>query len=199
MQEMDWVRENTRLQLNQIDSKGDVTAQVNVNHRHSKFFTLIHKLSWLAGVIAFLSLIIFIVWKFELVDASKLHRSLVELSSQFSDTDTEGLREDIILLTEQVQILTTSISELKINKPGEQEITLRDSEPDNTSVVMPEGRELATEVQTMLANKNYDHGPADGIWGNKSAAALRSYQSDNNIPSTGRIDEVTYTSLKGNK
>ena len=182
MQEKDWVREKTRHQLNLIGSKEDVTAQVNVTNRLSKFFTLIYKLSWLAVFIAFVSLIIFIA-----------------LSSQFSTTDTEGLREDINLLTEQVQILTTSISDLKINKLEEQVTTMRDSEPGNNSVVMPEGRELVTEVQTMLANKNYDPGPTDGIWGNKAASAMRAYQSDNNIPPTGRIDEVTYTSLKGNK
>ncbi len=114
MQEMDWVRDKTRLQLNQIQPKGAATAQVKVATRLSKFSTLIHKLSWLAGGMAFVSLIIFIVWQFELVDTSKLHRSLVELSSQFSTTDTEGLREDIDLLTEQVQMLTTSVSDLKI-------------------------------------------------------------------------------------
>jgi len=199
MQEKDWVWEKTKLQLNQINSKEDVTAQVNVTRRHSRFFTLIRKLSWLAVVMTFSSLIISIVWKLELIDASKLYRSLAGPASQFSTTDTEELREDIILLTEQVQMLTTSISYMEINKPGEQVITMGDSEPGDTSVVMPAGRELITEVQTMLANKNYDPGPVDGIWGNKSAAAMSAYQSDNNIPSTGSIDKVTYTSLKWNE
>jgi cell division septation protein DedD len=156
MQEMDWVREKTRLQLNQIDSKGDVTAQVNVTHRHSKFFTLIHKFSWLAGVIAFLSLIIFIVWKFELVDASKLHRSLVELSSQFSTTDTEGLREDIDLLTEQVQMLTTSVSDLKIkllriNAATNSGTTLGNVLASDVSLKQGAVSGIATQIETLPA------------------------------------------------
>lgn len=107
---------------------------------------------------------------------------------------TEGEYENIIR-----NFYDSLFLELKINKPGEQVINMRGSESDNTSVGMPKGRELVTEVQTMLASKNYDPGPADGVWGNKSASALRAYQSDNNIPSTGRVDDATYNSLKGTK
>jgi cell division septation protein DedD len=135
---MDWVKEKmhqARLQRNQIQAQGAVTNQGN-NLRHDpdetitrfyNFFTLTHKLSWLAGGMALGSLIVIMVWKTELVevgndlrandlpgDVPAQHRNLVELPSQFSTTDTEGLRKDVILLTEQVQILATSVSDLKI-------------------------------------------------------------------------------------
>ena len=121
-----------RLHRNQIRSKGAVTAQGNsrsrdpekVTTRLSKFFTLTHKLSWLAGGMAFGSMIVIIVWKSELVDVddalrtnslsggvSKQQRRIVKLPLPLSDA--EGLRKDVILLTEQVQILTTSVSDLK--------------------------------------------------------------------------------------
>ena len=41
MQEKDWVWEKTKLQLNQIDSEEDFSAQVDVIRRDSIFFTLI--------------------------------------------------------------------------------------------------------------------------------------------------------------
>lgn len=158
---MDWVREKTRLQLNQIQPKGAVTAQVKVTTRHSKFSTLVHKLSWLAGGMAFVSLIIFIVWEFELVDTSKLHRSLVELSSQFSTTDTEGLREDIDLLTEQVQMLTTSVSDLKIkllriNAATNSGTTLGNVLASDVSLKQGAVSGIATQIETLPA-------PAAGI------------------------------------
>lgn len=154
MQETDWVREKTRLQLNQIQPKGADTAQVKVASRHYKFSTLIHQLSWLAGGMAFVCLIIFIVWKFELVDASKLPRSLVELSSQFSTADTEGLRADIDLLTEQVQILTTSVSELEIKLLRINTATNSGATPGNmlaSDVSLKQGAVsgIATQIETL--------------------------------------------------
>ena len=132
---MDWVKEKTRLQLNQIRAKEAVTAQDNsrsrdpekVTTRLSRFFSLTYKLSWLAGGMALGSMVVIMVWKSELADVgdglrannlsggvSEQHRNPVELPSRLSTTDTEGLRNDIILLTEQVQTLTTSVSDLKI-------------------------------------------------------------------------------------
>jgi cell division septation protein DedD len=45
-------------------------------------------------------------------------RSFVELPSQFSTTDAKGLRNDIALLTEQVQALTISVSDLQVKLQG---------------------------------------------------------------------------------
>ena len=135
---MDWVKEKmhqARLQRDQIQAQGAVTAQGNslsrdpeeATTRFSNFFTLTHKLSWLAGGMALGSMIVIMVWKSELVDVgyglrengllggvSEQHRNLVELPSQVFTADTEGLKMDVILLTEQVQTLTTSVSDLKI-------------------------------------------------------------------------------------
>ena len=144
---MDWVKEKmhqARLQRNQIQAQGTVTTQGNslsrasdeATSRLSDFFTLTHKLSWLAGGIALGSVIVILVWKSELVDAgdglsandltggaSEQYRNLVELPSQSSTANTEGLRKDIMLLTEQVQTLTTSVSDLKIKLQGIHAVT----------------------------------------------------------------------------
>jgi hypothetical protein len=133
---MEWVKEKiyqARLQRNQIQAQGAVTARggrlsrdpEEAASRHSSFFTLTHKLSWLAGGMVLGSMIVTMVWKSGLVDVGddlrvtglsgsvpEQHRNLVELPSQFSTTDTGELRKDIILLTEQVQTLATSIAAL---------------------------------------------------------------------------------------
>ena len=133
---MDWVKEKmyqARLQRNQIQAQGAVTTQGNnlsrgpeeAATRLSNFFSLTHKLPWLAGGMALGGMIVIMVWNSELVDVGddlranslsngtpEQQRSIVELPLQLSDA--EGLRKDIILLTEQVQTLTTSVSALKI-------------------------------------------------------------------------------------
>ena len=132
---MDWVKEKmyqARLQRNQVQAQGaDATKGNNLRDdseeaasRPSGFFTLTHKLLWLAGGMAFGSMTVIMVWNSGLVDVGddlranslsngmpEQQRSIVELPLQLSDT--EGLRKDFILLTEQVQTLTTSVSDLK--------------------------------------------------------------------------------------
>ena len=42
---------------------------------------------------------------------------------------------------------------------------------------------LVSRLQNALNSAGYDAGPADGILGNQTIAAVRSYQKDNNMPS----------------
>ena len=66
----------------------------------------------------------------------------------------------------------------------------------STESAMPQGKDLVLETQQMLAERDYDPGPADGIMGGRTAAAIRAFQTDNNLEPTGKIDRATYTSLK---
>lgn len=50
-------------------------------------------------------------------------------------------------------------------------------------------------VQRVLAEQGYNPGPVDGMMGKKTRIALRQYQRDYDLPPTGRIDELTLTSL----
>jgi peptidoglycan hydrolase-like protein with peptidoglycan-binding domain len=50
-------------------------------------------------------------------------------------------------------------------------------------------------VQRVLAEQGYNPGPVDGMMGKKTRIALRHYQRDYDLPVTGRIDELTLTSL----
>ena len=41
----------------------------------------------------------------------------------------------------------------------------------------------------------YDAGPADGVSGRRTAAALRAFQRDHGLPDSGRLDEATRQAL----
>ena len=139
---MDWVKEkmqHARLQRDQIQTQGAFTDSDNglrrdsyaATNRLSGFFSVTHKLPWLAAGMALGGVIVIMLWKSGLVGVNnssmangipggmtEQQRSFVELSSQLSTTDTKGLRNDIALLTEQVQALTISVSDLKIKLQG---------------------------------------------------------------------------------
>lgn len=54
-------------------------------------------------------------------------------------------------------------------------------------------------LQQQLNGYGYDAGPDDGIWGPRTASALRDFQKTNGIPATGVIDQATRAVLYGGK
>ena len=56
--------------------------------------------------------------------------------------------------------------------------------------------ETITWVQTQLQAMGLDPGPIDGIWGPRTAAALRRYQHREGLAVTGRLDYETLMSLR---
>jgi peptidoglycan hydrolase-like protein with peptidoglycan-binding domain len=50
-------------------------------------------------------------------------------------------------------------------------------------------------LQKALQDKGMDPGPIDGILGPKTQAALRSFQRDQKLPETGRMDNDTLAKL----
>jgi peptidoglycan hydrolase-like protein with peptidoglycan-binding domain len=57
------------------------------------------------------------------------------------------------------------------------------------------GSENVKKVQTALKDKGQDPGPIDGVMGPKTKAAIKAYQSANNMKATGRLDPETAKSL----
>lgn len=47
------------------------------------------------------------------------------------------------------------------------------------------------DLQQQLAEQGYQPGPVDGFWGRKTRAALRQFQKDQGLPSTGHLDAAT--------
>lgn len=68
--------------------------------------------------------------------------------------------------------------------------------PSQTSA--PQGAPVqmsVREAQRLLNNRGYDAGPADGVAGGRTAAALRAFQRDQRLDETGRLDDATRRAL----
>ena len=50
-------------------------------------------------------------------------------------------------------------------------------------------------VQEKLKDKGFDPGPADGVWGPRTASALGDFQRKENMTVTRRLDRETLTKL----
>ncbi|MFQ5585665.1 MAG: peptidoglycan-binding protein [Thermodesulfobacteriota bacterium] len=51
------------------------------------------------------------------------------------------------------------------------------------------------ETQKRLESRGYNPGPIDGLWGGKTLRALKSFQKENGLPVTGRLDRATRKKL----
>jgi uncharacterized membrane protein YkoI len=51
------------------------------------------------------------------------------------------------------------------------------------------------QIQTALNQRGYDAGQVDGIWGPKTQAAVRNFQTAQHLPATGQLDLQTLTDL----
>ncbi|MFB3917134.1 MAG: peptidoglycan-binding protein [Terriglobales bacterium] len=69
------------------------------------------------------------------------------------------------------------------------------------TIVQPAAKPVKVDASTIkaaqeaLANKGYNPGPADGVLGPKTRAALRKFQADEGNPVTGRLDQKTLAAL----
>ena len=60
-----------------------------------------------------------------------------------------------------------------------------------------EGSQLTKSVQTGLSKLGYDPGPADGMLGPKTRAAIREYEQRNSLPVDGRATQDLWLHIKG--
>jgi localization factor PodJL len=56
-------------------------------------------------------------------------------------------------------------------------------------------QQLVMKIQTLLADAGYDPGPADGVPGEKTIAAVKAFQEKAGVPVTGQIDTTLMASL----
>ena len=57
---------------------------------------------------------------------------------------------------------------------------------------------MTRTVQEALIEKGFDPGPADGIWGSKTKAALMKFQESAGLTASGKVDDATKSSLLSN-
>jgi peptidoglycan hydrolase-like protein with peptidoglycan-binding domain len=55
---------------------------------------------------------------------------------------------------------------------------------------------MVKDIQTQLSGHGYDVGAIDGVWGSRTRQALMSFQRDQNMQATGRIDRKTMAALR---
>jgi hypothetical protein len=70
-----------------------------------------------------------------------------------------------------------------------------DSSPSRASSSMASDSSVA-DAQNALNSKGYDAGPADGVMGPNTRAAIQKFQADNGLPQTGSLDPATRDALK---
>ena len=73
--------------------------------------------------------------------------------------------------------------------------TLPSSSPP-TLYICQDGMTSTAGVQSFLTSRGYEPGPIDGAFGEKTANALKSYQSSVGLSQTGSIDEATLAKIK---
>lgn len=56
-------------------------------------------------------------------------------------------------------------------------------------------RERYKQIQEALRDQGYNPGPIDGRWGSKSAAALKRFERDHNLPADGKLDSLALITL----
>jgi len=59
------------------------------------------------------------------------------------------------------------------------------AEPQQQAAYAPADRETVVSIQTGLARLGFDPGPADGIAGTRTRAAIRAFQQQNGLPADG--------------
>jgi hypothetical protein len=69
-----------------------------------------------------------------------------------------------------------------------------DTSPARASSSMASDSSVA-DAQNALNGKGYDAGPADGVMGPNTRAAIMKFQADNGLPQTGSLDQATRDAL----
>ena len=64
------------------------------------------------------------------------------------------------------------------------------------SAVMPSGAELVSRIQTLLSQRGFDPGPADGVMGRRTAGAIEAFQAEIGLAKTGQPDLEVLSALE---
>jgi hypothetical protein len=112
----------------------------------------------------------------------RVPETLVEVYPQWRDDDYFIVRDEIVIVDHSRRIVAVIPAGSK--RAGSESTTVVDLSPAEI-----------TEVQTVLIERGYLHGRADGEWGPRTRDALITFQRKEGVEATGRIDERTVQSL----
>lgn len=99
--------------------------------------------------------------------------------------DINDLAKGVAILDQ----LTGGASENTANKPAEPQGSVSPEPPSPSSAAI-------REIQALLAQLGYDPGPADGLMGQRTASAIRAFESDHGFAVTGLPHDRVLASLR---
>jgi len=85
---------------------------------------------------------------------------------------------------------------VKIPDPIQKITPLENAKLDKPLTSSTQNKELTLEVQKLLLALGYDTGPLDGLYGSKTASAIKAFQRDTGVSQNGKIDNSLLISLQ---
>ena len=85
---------------------------------------------------------------------------------------------------------------VKIPDPIQKITPLENAKLDKPLTSSTQNKELTLEVQKLLLALGYDTGPLDGLYGSKTASAIKAFQRDIGVSQNGKIDNSLLISLQ---
>ena len=122
------------------------------------------------------------------------------LVAKAGDKDAAAKRDEVAkaLRPEQLENARAAV-ELWRAKPVDAEantVEIPDSWSEGDEVTASvDMKQAVRNIQTILNKNGYDAGPADGVMGAKTKAAIAAFQGDNDMNATGEVDEPTVRAL----
>ena len=119
----------------------------------------------------------------------------------FATARFEGkLREDIVAVRDEVAAQLSRAErargqELARNWRPRSVAGSEDASPNPFKAELERRARQDREVQQLLADLGYDSGPADGVVGPRTRAAIRAFQADVGLPVDGQISNELHTAL----
>ena len=148
---------------------------VNRNNRKEDFVG-----KWFSILIIFVVLVLALVW-LEIGKNSQIEPKKPPMATyKASQSEPEKSPVAIVKIPEPIQKITP-LENTKLDKP------LTSS---------TQNKELTLEVQKLLLALGYDTGPLDGLYGSKTASAIKAFQRDTGVSQNGKIDNSLLISLQ---
>ncbi len=123
----------------------------------------------------------------EAINASKYYNQLISRTKYLEDVLVASAKlKKEYLTNEQVKLIEAGFSK--------DEIEWMETKDQLTSISFGEQSEFVWRVQKQLIEKGYEHA-LDGLFGIDTQNAIISFQQDNNIYSSGLINEQTFELL----
>lgn len=113
--------------------------------------------------------------------------------SNKKDLEAQGLKNQIAVLEQQLEIKDQEINSLKSALENKAEINAAPIK----KIIMPEKKHpLVKHIQMALKNAGYNPGTIDGRMGGQTKDAIKSFQKANNLTPTGKVDKETWKLLQ---